>query len=277
MIGRVSKVIITAAVCGSRPTKEMNPATPYTPAEIAQAALECGRAGAAIAHIHVRDPQTGAPESRVELFAEVLERIRAASDMLVNLTTSGLDIVGPDAGARRLEPVGLKPEICSLDVGSVNFRDRLFANPPQWVEEAARAMRATGVKPEIELFDVGHVDQAHALIGAGLIAEPPWFQLCMGVQWGIPATAENLLFMRGKLPPGAQWSVLGVGRGQLPMIALGLLLGGHVRVGFEDNLYIRKGVLARSNAEFVEQAARLARELQREVASPAEARAILGI
>ena len=273
----MSKVIITAAVCGSRPTKEMNPATPYTPAEIAQAALECWRAGAAVAHIHVRDPLTGAPDARAELFAEVLERIRAASDMLVNLTTSGLNLTGPDAGARRLEPVGLKPDICSLDVGSLNFRDRLFANPPGWVEEAARTMRAAGVKPEIEVFDVGHLDQARALIEAGLIAEPPWFQLCMGVQWGIPATPENLLFMRSKLPPGALWSVLGVGRGQLPMIALGLLLGGHVRVGFEDNLYIRQGVPARSNAEFVEQAVRLARELQREVASPAAARAILGI
>lgn len=273
----MSKAIITAAVCGSQPTKEMHPATPYTPAEIAQAALECWRAGAAVAHIHVRDPRTGAPDSRAALFAEVLERIRAVSDMLVNLTTSGLNIAGPDAGARRLEPVGLKPDICSLDVGSVNFRDRLFANPPQWVEEAARTMRAAGVKPEIEVFDVGHIDQARSLIDADLIAQPPWFQLCMGVRWGIPATAENLLFMRSKLPPGAQWSVLGVGRAQLPMIALGLLLGGHVRVGFEDNLYIRKGILARSNAEFVEQAVRLARELQCEVASPAETRRILGI
>jgi 3-keto-5-aminohexanoate cleavage enzyme len=138
-------------------------------------------------------------------------------------------------------------------------------------------MQAAGVKPEIEVFDVGHIDQARALVEAGLIDDPPYFQLCMGVRWGIPATPENLLFMKGKLPPGARWSVLGVGAAQHPMIALGLLLGGHIRVGFEDNLYLRKGVPADSNAQLVEMAVELAAQLRREVATPAEARAILGI
>ena len=273
----MDKVIITVAVTGSRPTRAMNPAVPYTPAEIAEAAVEAHGAGAAIAHIHVRDPQTGAPDSRRELFAEVLERIRSRCDMLVNLTTSGLNIAGEDAIAQRLEPVELRPELCSLDIGSVNFRDRLFANPPDFGETAARRMRDAGVKPEIEVFDTGHIDQAAEMIGRGLFAAPPYFQLCMGVNWGIAATPENLLFMRSKLPPGAQWSVLGVGRAQLSMITMGVLLGGHVRVGFEDNLYLSKGVLAHSNAEFVAQAAQIARTLQREVATPAEARNILGL
>ncbi|BAM00634.1 MULTISPECIES: BKACE family enzyme [Caldilinea] len=273
----MNKVIITVAVNGSRPTKAMNPAVPYTPAEIADAAVEAHQAGAAIAHIHVRDPESGAPSSRLELFAETLDRIRSRCDMLVNLTTSGLHLTGQDALEQRLAPVQLRPDLCSLDIGSLNFRDRLFANPPAFGEEAARRMQAAGVKPEIEVFDIGHIDQALDLIGRGLIEPPPYFQLCMGVKWGIPATPENLLFMRNKLPSDAQWSVLGVGAAQWTMVAMGMVLGGHVRVGFEDNLYLRKGVLARSNAELVEQAVRIAHALQREVATPSEARALLKI
>ncbi len=273
----MEKLIITAALTGSRPTKAMNPAVPYTPEEIAAEAIACARAGAAVVHIHVRDPITGAPSSDPALFAEVVARIRAGCDVLINLTTSGLHIEGEDVVARRLAPVALRPELCSFDVGSVNFRDRLFANPPAWGETAARAMQAAGVKPEIEVFDVGHIHQARYLLERGLIDSPPYFQLCMGVDWGIPATAENLLFMQRQLPSGAVWSVLGVGRTQLPMITLGILLGGHIRVGFEDNLYLRKGVLAPSNAAFVEMAVNLAHQLQREIATPAEARAILGL
>ncbi|MCO6452553.1 MAG: 3-keto-5-aminohexanoate cleavage protein [Caldilineales bacterium] len=273
----MDKVIITAAVVGSRPTRADNPAVPYSPAEIASAAIECANAGAAIAHIHVRDPETGEPSSRLDYFQEALERIRAQCDMLINLTTSGLNLTGPEAGEQRLEVVGLRPDLCSLDVGSVNFPDRLFANPPGWVDIAARRMQAAGVKPEIEVFDTGHVSQALDLVGRGFVDDPPYFQLCMGVRWGIPATPENLLFMRRQLPADALWSVLGVGRAQLPMITMSLLLGGHVRVGFEDNLYLRKGVLAASNAEFVEQAVRLARELGREPATPSETREMLGI
>ena len=275
----MDKVIITAAVTGSAPTKEMSPAVPYSPEEIAQAALDCWRAGAAIAHIHVRDPQTGAPEFRLDLFREVLERIRAECDMVVNLTTSGLYLSGSEAEIieQRLEPVSLRPEICSLDVGSVNFRDRVFLNSPNWAETAARQMQAAGVKPEIEVFEVGHIDQALDLIKKGLIDETPWFQLCMGIKWGIAAMPENLQFMKSKLPSQARWSVLGVGKQQLPMIALGILLGGNIRVGVEDNLYLSPGVLAQSNAEMVAQPVNLVKQLQREVATPAEAREILGL
>jgi 3-keto-5-aminohexanoate cleavage enzyme len=271
------KIIITVAVAGSRPTKEMNPAVPYTPKEIADAAVECHKAGAAISHIHVRDPKTGRPDFKVELFRAVLEGIRERCDMMVNLTTSGLFLRGPDVISQRLQPVHLKPDLCSLDLGSINFRDRVFINPPEWAEAAARTMQENGVKPELEVFDVGHIYQARDLIRRGLIDDSPYFQLCMGVMWGMEASAENLLFMKAKLPPDALWSVLGVGKAQLPMITMAMLLGGNVRVGFEDNLYLKKGVLASSNAQMVEMAADLAERLGRQVATPAEARRFLGI
>jgi len=273
----VEKVIVTAAVTGSRPTKVMNPAVPYTPEEIAQSAVDCCHAGAAIAHIHVRDPETGKPDFRSELFREVMERIRNHCDMLINFTTSGLHLTGPDIIEKRLQPVALQPDMCSLDVGSVNFSDAAFVNPPEWARVAARRMRDSGVKPELEVFDVGHIYQALNLIEEGLIEHPPYVQLCMGVRWGVEATPENLLFMKSKLPLDAQWSVLGVGRAQREMVALGILLGGNVRVGFEDNIYLREGILAKSNAEFVESTVQLMHALDREPATPAEARFILGI
>ncbi|MFZ0930045.1 MAG: 3-keto-5-aminohexanoate cleavage protein [Syntrophobacteraceae bacterium] len=272
-----NKIIITAAVSGSFPTKEMNSAVPYSPKEISDAAVESCKAGAAIAHIHVRDPETGKSDFKVELFKEVLDRIRNECDMIVNLTTSGLRLTGPDVIARRLQPVYLKPDICSLDLGSMNFHDRVFENPPEWSDKAARCMLENSVKPEIEVFEPGHIRQAADLIKKGLIDPPAWFQLCMGVGWGIAASPENLLFMKSKLPAEAQWSVLGTGKDQLPMITMGILLGGNIRVGFEDNIYLKKGVLAGSNAELVHMAADLAQRLGREVASPSEAREMLGI
>jgi len=271
------KIIITIAVTGSFPTKEMNPAVPYTPREIADAAVESAKAGAAIAHIHVRDPQTGAPEFKRGLFKEVLDRIRQRSDMIVNLTTSGLRLKGPDITTQRLEPVHLRPDMCSLDLGSMNFQDMVFDNPPQWSQEATRCMQKNRVKPEIEVFDVGHISQASDLIKRGLIDAPPYFQLCMGVKWGIEASPENLLFMKSKLPADAAWSVLGTGKDQMPMITMGILLGGNVRVGFEDNIFIKKGVLAKNNAQMAETAADLAERLGRSVATPEEARQMLGI
>ena len=273
----MEKTIITAAVTGSRPTKDMNPALPYTPQEIAQAAVECYRAGAAIVHVHVRDPQTGKPSSEIELFREVIDRIRQQCDMVINLTTSGFYLSGPDVIEKRLAPVTLHPEICSLDIGSMNFRDAAFVNSPEWGRTAALRMREFGVKPEIEVFDVGHIAQAMHWIETGWIDSPPYFQLCMGAGWGIEATPENFLFMKSKLPPNALWSVLGVGKAQLPMITLGILLGGNIRVGFEDNIYLRKGVLAQSNAQMVEMAVDWVDRLHREVATPSDARKILGI
>jgi 3-keto-5-aminohexanoate cleavage enzyme len=271
------KIIITVALTGSRPTKEMNPAVPYSPKEIIEAALNSHKAGAAIVHVHLRDPKTGQPDFKIELFKEVLDGIRQKCDIIVNLTTSGLFLEGPNVIAERLQPVSLKPDLCSFDLGSINFHDRVFLNSPEWAEAAAKCMQENGVKPEIEAFDVGHIYQALDLIQKGLIDPPPYFQLCMGIKWGMEASPENLLFMKNKLPLNAQWSVLGVGKDQLPMITMGILLGGNIRVGFEDNIYLRRGVLASSNAQMVEMAVDLAERLGRQVATPDEARQILGL
>jgi 3-keto-5-aminohexanoate cleavage enzyme len=275
--GKYEKVIITAAIVGSRPTKEMNPAVPYTPEEIAESALECWRDGAAIAHIHVRETTTGLPSSDIDLLREVVERIRAESDMLLNLSTSGYHLEGDDVIDERLKPLQLSPELCSLDIGSVNFIDGAFVNPPAWGRIAAETMRASWIKPEIEVFELGHIAQACDWIDEELFQLPPYFQLCMGVKWGIPAETENLQFMVKQLPSNAVWSVLGVGKRQLPMIEWSLAHGGHVRVGFEDNLYIRKGELAESNAEFVRLTVELANKYKRHIASPEEAKRFLGI
>lgn len=271
------KIIITAAVTGSRPTKEMNPAVPYTPEEIIQAAVDCHKAGAAIVHVHVRDPETGAPDFKEETFKKILEGIRGKCDIIINLTTSGFSLSGPDTMKKRLMPISLKPDICSFDHGSFNFVDRPFINIPEWGERAAKTMQEMGVKPEIEVFDVGHIHQANDLIKRGLIDDPPYFQLCMGVKWGVGGEPEDLLFMKDKLPEGALWSVLGIQRFQLSMITMSMIMGGHVRVGFEDNIYVKKGVLARDNAHTVELAADLAERLGRQIATAKEARVMLGL
>lgn len=273
----MQKLIITAAVCGSAPSKDQNPAVPYSPREIADEALACWRAGAAVVHVHVRDPKTGAPAFDKALFAEVVQRVRDRSDLLINLTTSAFNLSGDDLGRARLMPLGLGPELCSLDVGSLNFRGKVFVNPADWVERAAGAMQKAGVKPELEVFELGHIRQADDLIERGLIDNPPYFQLCLGIPWGAPADIETLLAMTSRLPHGCQWSALAPGARQLPLTTHALLLGGHVRVGFEDNLYLRKGEKADSNARFVERTAELARLLQREIATCAEARDILGL
>ena len=273
----MNKTIITVAVCGSVPTKEMNPAVPYTPKEIADSAIDSYKAGATIAHIHVRDPETGVPTSDISLFSEVVDRIRNSCDMIINLTTSGINLKGENVIEQRLEPVKLLPEICSFDIGSMNFQHRPFINSPEWGRLAAKRMREYGIKPEIEVFDMGHIRQAKHWLKEGLIDDPPYFQLCMGAGWGIEATPDNLLVMKNALPPGVIWSVLGVGRMELPMITMAMLSGGHVRVGFEDNIYLRRGELLKSNAQIVEVAANIIQQLQGEVANTNEAREILGL
>ena len=275
------KVIITAAVVGSRPTKEMNPAVPYTPKEIADSAVESYRAGASIVHIHVRDPETGTSAFNLEYFKEVKDRIRDQCPVLINLSTSGqfdrLMMTGEEIIDYRLQPVTLKPDLCSLDLGSLNFTDRVFANSPQFGRKAAEKMRRHGVKPEIEVFDVGHVYQALDFIEEGLFDDPPYLQFCMGIKWGLQATPEDLMFAVNKIPGNVTWSALGVGKGQLPLITSAILLGGNVRVGFEDNIYLRKGVLARSNAEIVDMAAELIQKLNYEVATVEDTRQMLNL
>jgi 3-keto-5-aminohexanoate cleavage enzyme len=191
----MSKHIITVAVTGSSPMRDDHPGVPYTPAEIAEAAFESYQAGASIVHIHARDPDTGVATHRIELFRECVDRIHDKCDILINLTTSGNNIPRANIIEERLEPVELGTELCSLDVGSMNFGNRMFLNPPDWGVAAAQRMRERGVKPEIEVFDAGHLWQARALIEEGLFEDPPYIQICMGVKWGIEGTPENLLHM----------------------------------------------------------------------------------
>lgn len=287
----MDKVIITVAVTGSQPTREMNPNLPVTPAEIADSAYECLNEGATIVHVHVRDPKTGGRSMAPQLYEEVVERVRAKSRMIINLTTGpgGQLIVGPDnrpnAEASIIEPpetrVGhvlkLKPEMCSLDVGSANFGTMVFLNAQPVIDKMAGMIKSAGIKPEIEIFEVGQIQIVERLMKLGLVDKSAHFQLCMGTNGGIPATPKNATLMAESLPQGVTWSIFGVGRTQFPMVAMGVMLGGHVRVGMEDNLYMSKGVLAKSNAELVQRTVQIIRSLGKEVASLDEARKALSL
>jgi len=274
----VDKLIITAAVTGSGPTRANNPSVPYTPAEIADEIIRSCEAGASMAHVHVRDPKTGAPAFELDYFREIRDRVRSRCKILLNFTTSAANITGDNLIERRLGTTTLGPELCTLDVGSMNFQNRVFLNPPEWGPIGARVARERGVKPELECFDAGHVRIAMSLIEQGLVDPPYLFQICLGVMGGMDAGIRQFLFMKDLLPTkDAIWTTLGIGRHQFSMVTLSILNGGHARVGFEDNVYLSKGVLAKSNAESVEKVVRLARELGREIAQPDEARQMLGI
>jgi len=268
-----SRLIITAALVGAELSRADHPGLPLTPEEIGQAAAEAREAGASMVHLHVRD-EAGQPTQDLEAFRRAIEAIRARCDVIIQVSTGGA--VGMTA-EERLQPVYLRPEMASLTTGSVNFGDQVFLNPWPLVEQFARVMQEQGVKPEIEIFDVGMIATALRLLKRGLIDEPLHFNLVMGVAGGIPATPRGLLHLVESLPPGATWSVAGIGQAQTPMATMAIVMNGHVRVGFEDNIYYTKGVLAQSNAQLVARVVRIARELGREVASPAEARSMLGI
>ena len=270
------KVIITAAITGSRMLRDVAPYIPLTPEEITCSAIECWRAGAAVVHIHVRDPQTGLGSQDVELFRRVVAPLREQTDLVLSLTTSG--IPGRNlAAAERLAPLALKPELASFDAGSINLGGAAFINDPPFLDEAARLMKEAGVKPEIEIFDLGMMITALRMAREGKLDHPLHFQFVLGTPWGAPATPKSLLHIHDHLPPQATWSNIGIGAGQLPMAMLALIMGGHIRVGMEDGIYLRRGELARSNAQLVERVVRLAREYERPPASPAEAREILGL
>ncbi len=286
-------VIITCALTGGAALSGKNKAVPVTPREIADSAIGAARAGAAIVHIHVRDPETGRPSMRAELYRETVQHIRDGGvDVIVNLTTGpgarfvpGDDDPSVGGAGTTLKPWGervahieeLKPEVCSLDVGSMNFGEHVFVNTPAQLRKMAEAIRRAGTKPELEVFDLGHVRLARRLVEEGLVTPPPLFQLCLGVPWGAPATPETMLVMRNSLPPGAIWAGFGIGPAQFPMVAQAVLLGGHVRVGLEDNLYLERGVPAPSNAALVERAAAIVAQLGEQPASVDEAREILGL
>ena len=283
-------VILTCAVTGAGDTTGKNPNVPITPKQIADSCIEAARAGASIAHIHVRDPETGGISHSVDHFREVMERVREAdTDIVMNITAGGggdwiPDVEDPTRGgpgtdiqtpAQRHEPVGeLLPELCTLDCGSLNFGDMVYVNTADWLREHARLVQAAGVKPELECFDLGHVWFARQLQQEGLIDGDPLFQLCLGIPWGAEADTETMLAMRNKLPKDANWGAFGIGRHQMPMVAQAMLLGGHVRVGLEDNLFLEKGVLA-TNGSLVEKAGGIIDALGGRIMTPAETRAHL--
>jgi 3-dehydrocarnitine:acetyl-CoA trimethylamine transferase len=287
------KIIISCAVTGSADSPGKNPAVPVTPEQIAKSSIDAAKAGAAVVHIHVRNPQTTKPSMDGALYREVVERIRASgTDVLINLTTGpgarfehdpedptkaspASTLRGPEDRVRHV--VELRPDICSLDMGSLNMGSRVFINTPQHLQTMAVAIRDIGVLPELEVFETGHLLLAKRMIETGHIKPPGMFQLCLGISWGQPATPEAMTYMRNLLPPGSPWFAFGISLYQFPMVAQALLLGGHVRVGLEDNLYLEKGKLAPSNAALVEKAAHIIEVLGDQVASPAEAREILGL
>lgn len=266
--------IISVAVTGSVTQPSQTPHLPITPEQIARSAIDAFSEGAAIAHIHVRDPQTGMPAHNLEYYDEIAQRVRAETDMVLNFTTGGYPGMSQE---ERMETLTLEPEVGSFDAGSMNFGPGVFLNPPDFLRELATRFVRHGVRPELECFDVGMVGNCRRLIDEGLIERPLWWQLVLGVPGGAPAEVKTLIHMVDMLPEGSQWSVIGIGRGQLTMNVMGILLGGHVRTGLEDNIYYQRGVLATSNAQLVERLARLTRELGRQVATPADVRRLLGL
>lgn len=272
----MDRVIITAAITGSRITRKTAPNIPITPDEIVQSAIECWEAGAAIVHLHVRDPQTGLGTQDLDLFRQVVEKLRKETDLVLSLTTSG--IPGRNLPVEeRLEPLSLHPELASFDAGSINLGGSVFINTPEFLDRAAEAMKRKGVKPEIEIFDSGMIVTTLRMLEEGKLDEPLHFQFVLGTPWGAPATPKALLHLLEHIPPQSTWSVIGIGKGHLPMAMMGLIMGGHIRVGMEDNIYYDHGVLARNNAQFVKRIVRIAREYGREPASTSEAREILGL
>ncbi|MEV0558733.1 3-keto-5-aminohexanoate cleavage protein [Streptomyces sp. NPDC050597] len=287
-------VVITCALTGAGDTVRKSPHVPVTPEQIARSAVEAADAGAAAVHIHVRDPETGAPSRDPRLYREVVERIgETGTDVVVNLTAGmggdlvvdpedplrhlpGTDLVG---GLDRLPHVeDLLPDICTLDCGSLNFGDgsNLYVSTPDMLRTGARRIQELGVRPELEIFDTGHLWFAKQLRTEGLLDDPTVFQLCMGVPWGAPADPGVLQSMVNMLPEGAQWASFALGRMQMPWVAQSVLLGGHVRVGLEDNLYLGKGARA-TNAQLVERAVTIVEAMGARVATPDEARLKLGL
>jgi len=269
----MQKLIITAALTGAEVTRAQQPALPVTPIEIAVAAEACALAGASIVHVHARHPD-GSPTQDKETYRQIIDAIKARCDVIVQVSTGGAVGMTPQ---ERLAPVTLLPEMATLSMGSVNFGGDVFMNHPADMEVFAKAMQAHGVKPELEIFDSGMLTTVNRWLKKGLLTGPIHVDFVLGIAGGMAGTPEALLYLKSQLPEGATWTVAGIGAAQLPLGTLAILLGGHVRVGFEDNVYYRKGELASSNAQLVARMARISRELDREVATPDDARRLLGI
>lgn len=273
---RMDKLIITVAPTGSVPRKKDTHYLPVTPDEIVETAYLCEQASASIIHVHCRDENEN-PTSDYQLFEETVNKIRKRTNLIVMVSTSG---VAGRSDEERAEPLKAKPELASLTTGSLNFTGRkppvVYTNSWKTITFLAQRMLDLKIKPELEAFDLGFISQGTALINEKLVPEPPLFQLVMGVGGGIPATIENLMHMREQLPKNAIFTVAGIGRTQVDMTTMSILMGGHVRVGLEDNIYLTKGKLA-PNEDFVARTRQIAESLNREIASPDEARTILGL
>jgi uncharacterized protein (DUF849 family) len=286
------EVIVTCAVTGAGDSVGRSPHVPVTPTQIADACIEAARAGAAIVHVHVRDPETGKAARTVAHYEDVVGRVRDSGvDVVLNLTcgmggdlyldadnpavmVQGTDLATP---YERMEHVDrLRPEICTIDCGSMNFGDHVVINRTGDLEKMARFAQEWGVKPELEVFDMGQVGTANRLIRKGLIDGPPMFQFCLGIEGGAAASAQSILALRSMIPDDAVWAAFGISVHEMPMVAQAVLLGGNVRVGLEDNLYLERGVLA-TNGDLVEKAVRIVRDMGARTLTPAEARQKLGL
>lgn len=271
------KRVITAALCGSWATKDMNPAVPNTPEELARDAYECWKAGAAIVHIHVREAD-GTPSIRYELYEETINRIRAHKDcdVCINMTSSGT-VDGSDED--RISPIQkLLPELASYDAGTLNWQHRtVFFNPPAFLEKLGYALQKSNVKPEIEIFDAGMIYNTIYYMKKGVLKVPCHYQIVLGCAGGMTSTVENLVYLKSILPEGSTWAGCGISTGHLPIMMATIALGGHLRVGLEDNLYMNRGELAKSNAQLVERARKLLEINNLEAATPDEAREIYGL
>lgn len=287
------RVVITCAVTGNLTTPAQTPHLPITPEEIADACLGAGEAGAAVAHIHVREPSTGKPSMELGLYQDVVERIRRRNtDLILNITTGpggryvpsdddpavagpGTTLMHPEKRVAHI--AALRPDICTLDLNTMNSGGQVVINTPGNVRRMARVIREAGVKPEIELFDSGDIALMHDLVADGSIGPAPLCSFVMGVRYGFQPSPETVLYARGLLPPGSLFTAIGIGKAAFTMAAQSFLAGGHVRVGLEDSVYLEKGVLAPSNAAMVAKARGIVEALGGQVASPAEARALLGL
>lgn len=271
----MDKLIITAAICGAEVTKEQNPAVPYTVEEMVREAKSAADAGAAVIHVHVRHDD-GTPTQDRERFREVMEAIRQEVPEAILLPSTG-GAVGMTA-EERLQPTELHPEMATLDCGTCNFGDEVFENSMPMMRDFGKRMAENGIKPEYECFEPGHVDTALRMARKGEVPGAPMqFNFVLGVPGCTPATVQNLCFLVNMIPTGSTWTATGIGRNAFTLAAAAIAMGGNVRVGFEDNLNLERGVLAKSNGELVAKVARIARELGREIATPAEAREILGL
>lgn len=265
-------LMITVAPVGAEVTRSRTPYIPLTPEEIAEECYRAWNEGASIAHLHARDGQ-GRPTQDPAVYARIIELVRAKTDLIIQVSTGGA--VGMTV-EERVAPVSLKPDMATLTCGTVNFGDGIFANSMSDMEVFAQAIRDNGVKPEFELFDIGMVENQRRLWTKKLVDLPGHFDFVMGVPGGISGDPRNLMHFVSMIPQdGSTWTVAGIGRHELPLGAMAVVLGGHVRVGFEDNIYYSRGVLAKSNAELVSRMVRLARELGRPIATPSEARKVL--